>query len=142
MDTVDLHESSHLDKHEAIKEGMVITIEPGVYVPPLSEFPKAFHNIGIRIEDEVLVGEELPEVLSVNAPKEVREAASQRSIRLTCILSIDCRYRGVVPRAIGAYSFVVDIHIGVPPYVRLMVLFYMPNSSCDARVAELCDVRQ
>ena len=110
MDAADLHESSHMDKHEAIKEGMVITIEPGVYVPPLSEFPKAFHNIGIRIEDEVLVGKEHPEVLSVNAPKEVREPASQRSTRLTCILTIDCRHRGVVSRAIGTYSFVVDTH--------------------------------
>ena len=44
----------------------------GIYVPPLPEFPKAFHNIGIRIEDEVLVGKRHPVVLSVNAPKEVR----------------------------------------------------------------------
>lgn len=44
----------------------------GIYVPPLPEFPKAFHNIGIRIEDEVLVGRDHPVVLSVNAPKEVR----------------------------------------------------------------------
>jgi len=29
---------------------MVITIEPGIYVPPDSSFPKEFHNIGIRIE--------------------------------------------------------------------------------------------
>ncbi|KAF5322673.1 hypothetical protein D9619_001139 [Psilocybe cf. subviscida] len=51
-------------------EGMVITIEPGIYVPPTANFPKHFHNIGIRIEDEVLVGEEDPTVLSVSAPKE------------------------------------------------------------------------
>lgn len=35
------------------------------------EFPRVFHNIGIRIEDEVLVGKKHPIVLSVNAPKEV-----------------------------------------------------------------------
>ena len=29
---------------------MVITIEPGIYVPPDSSSPKEFHNIGIRIE--------------------------------------------------------------------------------------------
>ena len=29
---------------------MVFTVEPGIYVPPTSEFPKEFHNIGIRIE--------------------------------------------------------------------------------------------
>ncbi|PIL36606.1 hypothetical protein GSI_00295 [Ganoderma sinense ZZ0214-1] len=70
---IDLHESSHADRNAPIKKGMVITIEPGIYVPPLPEFPKAFHNIGIRIEDEVLVGEKHPVVLSVNAPKEIAD---------------------------------------------------------------------
>ncbi|TBU27708.1 peptidase M24, structural domain-containing protein [Dichomitus squalens] len=70
---IDLHESNHMDRHEPIKEGMVITIEPGVYVPPLPEFPKAFHNVGIRIEDEVLVRKDHPEVLSANAPKEIAD---------------------------------------------------------------------
>ncbi|KAI0706938.1 peptidase M24, structural domain-containing protein [Cerioporus squamosus] len=70
---IDLHESNHIDKNEPIRAGMVITIEPGVYVPPYTEFPKAFHNIGIRIEDEVLVGKEHPVVISVNAPKEIAD---------------------------------------------------------------------
>lgn len=52
---------------------MVVTVEPGIYVPPTSDYPKAFHNIGIRIEDEVLVGKEHPVVLSVTAPKEVED---------------------------------------------------------------------
>ena len=71
---------------------MVITIEPGIYVPPDSSFPKEFHNIGIRIEvrdvypdsagylclqilfyfqDEVLVQNDHAVILSINAPKEV-----------------------------------------------------------------------
>ncbi|OBZ71886.1 Intermediate cleaving peptidase 55 [Grifola frondosa] len=70
---IDLHESSHFDRNEPLKAGMVITIEPGVYVPPLPQFPKHFHNMGIRIEDEVLVGEDHPVVLSVNAPKEIAD---------------------------------------------------------------------
>ncbi|KAF8883399.1 peptidase M24, structural domain-containing protein [Infundibulicybe gibba] len=53
--------------------GMVVTIEPGLYVPPLSKFPKHFHNIGIRIEDEVLVGAVDPVVLSISAPKEIAD---------------------------------------------------------------------
>ncbi|KAL6304156.1 peptidase M24, structural domain-containing protein [Sparassis latifolia] len=68
---IDLHESSHFERNEPIKAGMVITIEPGIYVPPSPSYPTHFHNIGIRIEDEVLVGEEHPIVLSVNAPKEI-----------------------------------------------------------------------
>jgi len=52
---------------------MVITIEPGIYVPPTPEFPSAFHGLGVRIEDEVLVGKAkgMEVVLSVSAPKEV-----------------------------------------------------------------------
>jgi Xaa-Pro aminopeptidase len=43
----------------------------GVYVPADPQFPKHFHGLGMRIEDEVLVGAEHPVVLSANAPKEV-----------------------------------------------------------------------
>jgi len=68
---IDLHESSHFDRSGELKEGMVITIEPGIYVPPLTNFPSHFHDMGIRIEDDVLVGKEHATVLSVNAPKEI-----------------------------------------------------------------------
>ena len=43
----------------------------GVYVPADPQFPKHFHGLGMRIEDEVLVGAENPVVLSANASKEV-----------------------------------------------------------------------
>jgi intermediate cleaving peptidase 55 len=45
----------------------------GVYVPADSQFPKHFHGLGMRIEDEVLIGTDHPVVLSANAPKEVCE---------------------------------------------------------------------
>ncbi|KAJ7163843.1 peptidase M24 [Mycena crocata] len=70
---LDLHESAHLDRSSSLKAGMVITIEPGIYVPPSPLFPKHFHNIGIRIEDEVAVGKEHPVVLTVAAPKEIAD---------------------------------------------------------------------
>ncbi|TFK64905.1 peptidase M24 [Pluteus cervinus] len=70
---IDLHESTHFDRTSSLKEGMVITIEPGIYVPPTPNFPRHFHNIGIRIEDEVLVGKTNPVVLSVTAPKEIAD---------------------------------------------------------------------
>ncbi|KAI6046534.1 peptidase M24 [Pisolithus marmoratus] len=68
---IDLHESANFDRGELLKAGMVITVEPGIYVPPVPQFPKSFHDMGIRIEDEVLVGKEHPIILSVAAPKEV-----------------------------------------------------------------------
>ncbi|KIM84024.1 hypothetical protein PILCRDRAFT_819055 [Piloderma croceum F 1598] len=70
---IDLHESSNFDRSGELKEGMVITIEPGIYVPPSNSFPSRFHNMGIRIEDEVLVGKEHATVLTVNAPKEIAD---------------------------------------------------------------------
>ena len=45
--------------------GMVITVEPGVYIPE--------EGIGIRIEDDVLVTEDGAEVLSSSLPKEIRD---------------------------------------------------------------------
>jgi len=81
---IDLHETSFIDRAAPLQEGMIITIEPGVYVPPNANFPKQFHDIGIRIEDEVLIGEEDPVVLSTSAPKEVEdiEGACQGALGL------------------------------------------------------------
>ncbi|KAI0063075.1 peptidase M24 [Artomyces pyxidatus] len=70
---IDLHEAGTFDRRAPLKEGMVITIEPGVYVPSDPAFPKHFHGLGIRIEDEVLVGKHDPVVLTVAAPKEIAD---------------------------------------------------------------------
>ncbi|KAJ3977405.1 peptidase M24 [Lentinula raphanica] len=70
---IDLHESDNFTRSGSLKAGMVVTVEPGIYVPPSPAFPKYFHNLGVRIEDEVLVGKENPVVLSVNAPKEIAD---------------------------------------------------------------------
>ncbi|KAG8818891.1 hypothetical protein FRC18_012293 [Serendipita sp. 400] len=66
---IDLHESSGMRNDELV-EGQVVTVEPGVYVPADKRYPEEFHNIGIRIEDEVLIEKDHGVVLSVDAPKE------------------------------------------------------------------------
>jgi Xaa-Pro aminopeptidase len=43
---------------------MALTVEPGIYLRPSPRIPKEFWNIGIRIEDEVLVTNGEPEVLT------------------------------------------------------------------------------
>ena len=54
--------------------GMVMTVEPGLYIAPGSEgVDPRFHGIGIRIEDDVLVTTGAPEVLTSGAPKEIAE---------------------------------------------------------------------
>lgn len=80
---IDLHEA-FMNRNSPLQTGMVITIEPGVYVPASSAYPKQYHNIGIRIEDEVLVQPNHPIVLSVDAPKEIVdvEAACQGQLGL------------------------------------------------------------
>ncbi|KAG8737805.1 hypothetical protein FRC12_017018, partial [Ceratobasidium sp. 428] len=75
---IDLHETNG-QRHQYLVEGQVITIEPGVYVPPDPVFPKWFHNIGIRIEDEVLVDQDGAHILTVNAPKEIADIEAGRS---------------------------------------------------------------
>ncbi|KIK07614.1 hypothetical protein K443DRAFT_2165 [Laccaria amethystina LaAM-08-1] len=70
---IDLHESTNFDRTSTLKAGNVITVEPGIYVPPTANFPKHYHNLGIRIEDEVLTGKHHPTVLSASAPKEIAD---------------------------------------------------------------------
>jgi Xaa-Pro aminopeptidase len=54
--------------------GMVLTVEPGIYIPAHSENVDAkWWNIGIRIEDDVLVTEQGNEVLSATAPKTITD---------------------------------------------------------------------
>jgi Xaa-Pro aminopeptidase len=63
------------DKTESVlKSGMVITIEPGVYIQPdKDDVPLKWRGMGIRIEDNVLVTETGYEILSAEAPKTIDE---------------------------------------------------------------------
>jgi Xaa-Pro aminopeptidase len=53
--------------------GMALTVEPGIYVRPAEGVPEQFWNIGIRIEDDVIVTEGGCRVLSDAAPRQVAE---------------------------------------------------------------------
>jgi Xaa-Pro aminopeptidase len=49
---------------------MVITVEPGIYVRPSPKVPKEFWNVGVRIEDDLWIGAEGPEVLTAALEKD------------------------------------------------------------------------
>jgi Xaa-Pro aminopeptidase len=83
-----LHRTGHwlgLDVHDVgdykvgeewrvLEAGMVLTVEPGIYIPPGSKgVAKKWWGIGIRIEDDVLVTKEGHEVLSRAVPKDPDE---------------------------------------------------------------------
>lgn len=80
-----MHRTSHwlgLDVHDAgsyrmgaewreLRCGMTLTIEPGCYIRPARDVPEAFWNIGVRIEDDVVVTAAGCEVLTAAAPKTI-----------------------------------------------------------------------
>jgi Xaa-Pro aminopeptidase len=83
-----MHRTSHwlgMDVHDVgvyrqgaqsrvLEPGMVLTVEPGIYIPPDDEdAPESFRGIGIRIEDDVLVTPEGNEVITHATPKKVAD---------------------------------------------------------------------
>jgi Xaa-Pro aminopeptidase len=73
MDVHDVGDYKVVDQWRPLQAGMVLTVEPGCYIRPSDKVPKALWNIGIRIEDDVLITAKGNEVLTQAAPKTVSE---------------------------------------------------------------------
>ncbi|KQW97741.1 aminopeptidase P N-terminal domain-containing protein [Flavobacterium sp. Root420] len=85
------HGCSHflgLDVHDKgnyggnLKENMILTVEPGIYIPANSKCDKKWWNIGVRIEDDIAIKKDSYENLSVESPRkweDVEKMAAQKS---------------------------------------------------------------
>ncbi|OXA74954.1 Xaa-Pro aminopeptidase [Flavobacterium aquidurense] len=85
------HGCSHflgLDVHDkgnymgTLKENMILTVEPGIYIPANSKCDKKWWNIGVRIEDDIAIKKDSYENLSAESPRkweDVEKMAAQKS---------------------------------------------------------------
>ena len=88
-----VHRTSHwlgMDVHDVgpgardgggprLRAGMVLTVEPGLYIPPDDRrVPRAYRGLGVRIEDDVLVTRRGRQVLTASLPK--RATAVERLV--------------------------------------------------------------
>ncbi len=76
LDVHDVGDYHINDKREQLREfvpGMVMTIEPGIYIPDGCDVDPKWHGIGVRIEDNILVTESGFENFSLNSPKSVTD---------------------------------------------------------------------
>ncbi|RWW25101.1 hypothetical protein BHE74_00011254 [Ensete ventricosum] len=73
---MDIHDCAMVNNDRPLEPGVVITIEPGVYIPSSYDGPERYRGIGIRIEDEVLITETGHEVLTGSMPKEIQHIKS------------------------------------------------------------------
>ena len=85
---MDVHDAGVYQQHgESMRlaPGMVLTVEPGAYIRPADNVPEAFWNIGVRIEDDVLVTAGGVENLTAATPEDRSPTSKPPARRLTAI---------------------------------------------------------
>ena len=73
LDVHDAGDYKRAGKWRTLAPGMVLTVEPGLYIRAAADVPKALHNIGVRIEDDVLVTAEGRDIITSATPKSIAE---------------------------------------------------------------------
>ena len=73
LDVHDAGDYKRAGAWRALEPGMTLTVEPGLYIRAADDVPPALHDIGVRIEDDVVVTLGECEVLTAAAPKAIDE---------------------------------------------------------------------
>ena len=73
LDVHDAGEYKRAGQWRTLEPGMALTVEPGLYIRAADDVPERLRNIGIRIEDDVVVTRGACEVITAEAPKGVAE---------------------------------------------------------------------
>jgi Xaa-Pro aminopeptidase len=73
LDVHDAGEYKRAGQWRALEPGMTLTVEPGLYIRAADDVPEPLRDIGIRIEDDVVVTQGACEVITAEAPKGVAE---------------------------------------------------------------------
>jgi Xaa-Pro aminopeptidase len=73
LDVHDAGDYKRAGKWRTLAPGMVLTVEPGLYIRAADDVPKALRGIGIRIEDDALVTEGGCDIITHETPKSVAD---------------------------------------------------------------------
>ncbi|MDQ7017009.1 MAG: Xaa-Pro aminopeptidase [Gammaproteobacteria bacterium] len=77
MDVHDVGEYKVGDGWRLLEPGMAMTVEPGLYIMPARGVAKRYHNIGVRIEDDIVITRDGYDLLSRGIPKTVAEIEAE-----------------------------------------------------------------
>jgi Xaa-Pro aminopeptidase len=70
IDVHDVGDYKTIYRERILEPGMVITVEPGLYIDKDADVPVQYKGIGIRIEDDILITPNGNEVFTAEVPKE------------------------------------------------------------------------
>ncbi|MGL4855785.1 M24 family metallopeptidase, partial [Plesiomonas sp.] len=71
LDVHDVGDYQSPARDRILQAGMVITVEPGLYIAPDANVPAQYRGIGIRIEDDLLITAQGNDVLTAGVPKQI-----------------------------------------------------------------------
>ena len=70
LDVHDVGDYGSSTRDRKLEPGMVLTVEPGLYIAPDANVPAEFRGIGIRIEDDILITEHGSEIFTADVIKD------------------------------------------------------------------------